>query len=350
MLISIVIPVYDVSEQLLLRCLNSVLSQIDNDDEIVVVDDGSDIEKSETYDRISRIDERIHYIRQENGGPSSARNNGVLNAEGEYIFFMDSDDYLVDGCIEQAKGIINTAHPDIVFGYVFKDLADDGNKKEISIVNNPKTTAVSKEDLPILLNHILGYETKMYNSQFGYLSDGPVCRFFKRSLFLDTLFDLIPRWNEDTLWNIELLHKCKDAFVCESPWYIYAVRPGSAMQGFRENCYEEYNYIIRKVSVVAETVWGESIDKGVSCRVWHDIFTLSRSYIFNSKNRDSFTKKYNLFKAAVDNEYYQKAILNIDFSYELRRVRRYIKKVLNILMKKRLYVLAYIIIKLYLGR
>lgn len=351
MLVSVIVPVYNVSLELLSRCIESVRHQSENDIEIIIIDDGSDQNNSTLYSKICNEYCDTHYYKQTNSGPSAARNLGVQKAQGEYILFLDSDDYITDKCIEQAADTINTYHPDIVFGYVYKDLSDEGKIKHKTVDERPGSLVLSsKDEMAVLLNHMLGYRESRFVYKYGYISDGPWCRFFRRELFENNFFDVIPRWNEDTLWNIELLNKCHTTVICKSRWYIYAIRKGSAMQGYRSNCYKEFMYITEKVSSKGYSIWNGNIEKGVSCRIWHDIIILSRGYIFNSKNTESFGTKYQILKKAIQSDSFQKAIRVIDFHFEARRSRRIIKEILNFTMKTRLYLFTYLIIKIYVGR
>lgn len=92
-MISIIIPVYNV-EKYLFRCVNSILSQTYSDIEIILVDDGSPDNSPELCDEIAQTDSRVVVIHKENGGLSSARNAGLDIAKGDYVFFIDSDDWL----------------------------------------------------------------------------------------------------------------------------------------------------------------------------------------------------------------------------------------------------------------
>lgn len=351
MLISVVVPVYNVSLELLNRCIESVRHQAKNDVEIIIIDDGSEQNNSAQYSKICNEYCDTHYYKQTNSGPSVARNLGVEKAQGEYILFLDSDDYITDKCIEQATNTINTYHPDLVLGYTYRDLSDEGRIKYKAIDEDPEKLVLSGQtEMAALLNYMLGYKENEYSYKYGYIGEGPCCRFFRRSLFTNNHFDVIPRWNEDTLWNIELLNKCHTAVICKSRWYIYAVRKGSTLQGYRSNCYEEFMYITEKVSTVGYSIWNGNIDKSVAYRVWRDIFILSKALIFNEKNKDSFSAKYNMLKNAIESIPYQKAIRTVDFRFENRKSRRIVKEFLNMAMKKRCYYLVYIIIKLYIGK
>lgn len=351
MLISFVIPVFNVSNSLLKRSIESITRQNDRDVEIIIVDDGSEDDNAASYRNLCNNYIGIKFFRKENSGPSEARNFGVKMAQGDYVFFLDSDDYITDGCIVQAKKAINEYNPDIVFGYVYKDLFDEGDVRYNASGKNPEELIIEDDNvLCSLLNHILGYENQIFTFEQGYMSDGPWCRFFRRSLFTNNHFDVVPKWNEDTLWNISLLKDCHTAVICKSLWYIYAVRKGSITQGYRNGCYEEFIYITEKVSDISYSLWKGNIDKGVSYRVWHDLFILSRALIFNEKNKDSFLAKYNMLKNAIESGPYQNAIKTVDFHFEKRKIRRVVKEFLNMAMKKHCYYLVYIIIKFYIGK
>lgn len=93
-LISIVIPCYN-SEKTIINCLESVLSQTYTNIEVIVVDDGSNDQSIALVEEFAKLNSgfRINHILQVNAGPSSARNNGVSNAKGEWVAFLDADDY-----------------------------------------------------------------------------------------------------------------------------------------------------------------------------------------------------------------------------------------------------------------
>ena len=98
-LISIIIPVYNVKKYLL-RCIRSILKQKYRNFEVILVDDGSDDGSGLLCDKLKTRDSRIRVIHKENGGMSSARNVGIEFARGEYITFVDSDDYISDRYLE----------------------------------------------------------------------------------------------------------------------------------------------------------------------------------------------------------------------------------------------------------
>ncbi|HEL1766110.1 TPA: glycosyltransferase [Streptococcus suis] len=112
-LLSVIIPVYQV-EKYLKRCIDSVLAQKFIDYEIILVDDGSTDSSPAICDAYSAEYPHISVIHKENGGLSDARNVGIKHAAGEYIFFLDSDDWISPTMFESLKEIISSKKHDII--------------------------------------------------------------------------------------------------------------------------------------------------------------------------------------------------------------------------------------------
>mgnify|MGYP000919862975 CR=1 FL=1 len=108
--LSIIIPVYNV-EKTLRRCVESVLRQSFQNFEMILVDDGSTDNSTTMVDEIARTDNRISVIHQCNQGLSAARNTGIKAAKGEYITFIDSDDFIAQDTYKGVMDLLN-AHPE----------------------------------------------------------------------------------------------------------------------------------------------------------------------------------------------------------------------------------------------
>lgn len=114
-LVSVIVPVYKV-ELYLERCLKSIISQTYKNLEIILVDDGSPDKCPEICDQYAEYDKRIKVIHKPNGGLSSARNAGIDVMNGEYVTFIDSDDFIPEDAIEKWVHYIKEYHADIVAG------------------------------------------------------------------------------------------------------------------------------------------------------------------------------------------------------------------------------------------
>ena len=115
MLVSIIVPVYNV-EEFLRPCVDSLLSQIYSDIEILLIDDGSTDSSGKICDEYATADTRIKVFHKENGGLSSARNYGISHAAGDYLAFVDSDDYVTDDFIEKFMSAIRPGVDVVVCG------------------------------------------------------------------------------------------------------------------------------------------------------------------------------------------------------------------------------------------
>lgn len=113
MVFSIIVPVYNI-EKWLRQCVESVLSQTFRDYELILVDDGSTDESGMICDMFSNNYASIRVIHKKNGGVSDARNWGVKNAVGDYLFFLDGDDYISEWTLAELFQVINNKHPDII--------------------------------------------------------------------------------------------------------------------------------------------------------------------------------------------------------------------------------------------
>lgn len=108
-LVTIVIPMYKTPFMLLRRCLNSVLKQSFRDFELLVVDDGSGSDYDELKAEYEAMDDRLHFLVKENGGVASARNYGIEHSRGEFLCFIDSDDYIEVGFVEELYNAMDGA-------------------------------------------------------------------------------------------------------------------------------------------------------------------------------------------------------------------------------------------------
>ena len=112
--ISIIIPAYNV-EKYLRNCMDSVINQSYPEIEAIVVDDGSTDKTGLIADEYAKNDKRVKVVHKNNEGPSSARNIGMMRASGEYVMFLDSDDWIELECCNILEKEISKEKSDIVF-------------------------------------------------------------------------------------------------------------------------------------------------------------------------------------------------------------------------------------------
>lgn len=173
-LISVVVPVYN-SEKYLLKCINSLINRAVDDIEIIIVDDGSTDTTPLICDDLEKKNRNIKVIHQKNCGVAIARSNGVAVANGEYLSFVDSDDWVEPSFLFRMKSIIRQYSPDIIcFGgyYVF------GNSKKAFRISNYRKL-YSKADIQ---KEIFPYVIE--NSKGDYFPNELALKIIKKELFV----------------------------------------------------------------------------------------------------------------------------------------------------------------------
>lgn len=209
MLISIIIPVYNV-EAYVARCIESIIQQTYRNLQIIVVDDGS-IDASISIVE-SLQDERIEIIRKENGGLSSARNEGLKYVKGEYVTFVDSDDFLSNNAIEEFVKYAIKYHADIV---VAKEKIVNSDIENNVCKSNMASHMFLGQDC---LSELLRMRVPTYT--WGKL--------YRTSLVKDNkiLFP-VGRNYEDVATSYLFFNNCKRLVEIDNILYFYRNRPGS---------------------------------------------------------------------------------------------------------------------------
>lgn len=208
-LVSIIVPIYKV-EPYLRRCLDSIVNQTYTKLEIILVDDGSPDGCPQICDEYAAKDNRIIVIHKENGGLSDARNTGLDICKGEYISFVDSDDWVNEKYVETLLRIAAKKNADIAIG---EHIKTNGN-----ISRNPKAiftkTFTSKEGLTLLF----GRNNITYTISCGKL--------YKKSLFTTLRFPK-GKYHEDEFTSYILFYNSKKITYTSEILYYYYQRAGS---------------------------------------------------------------------------------------------------------------------------
>lgn len=207
-LISVIVPVYR-AEKYLPRCINSILNQTYKNFELILVDDGSPDNSGKICDDYALKDNRIKVIHKENGGVSSARNAGIDVANGEYINFIDSDDWVPLDSLEILLNAIVENNADLsVGGY---------ESRELKIVNNslPYKTILLDENFLVDAS-----ELKILDSGHFHSS---CCKLFKKQIIksANINFNLSIKQGEDCLFVREYLLNSKKIITLNQNVYYY---------------------------------------------------------------------------------------------------------------------------------
>ena len=150
-LISVIVPIYKV-ERFLSACVNSIINQTYSNLEIILVDDGSPDKCPEMCDGYVKLDNRINVIHQENGGLSAARNAGIDFSHGDFLTFIDSDDFVVNNYIELLYDELLKFNADISIAAFCKFAKDD--EVEVSYNKFPFAEITKENCLAIKIRHL----------------------------------------------------------------------------------------------------------------------------------------------------------------------------------------------------
>lgn len=144
MKISIIIPVYN-TEELIEKCIRSCISQTYGDIEVIAVDDGSTDSTPQILDRLAGESDRLRVIHQDNAGSSAARNAGIRSSAGEYLGFVDADDYIEPDMYEKLVRMVSDRHLDVA--QISRDeVSADGSRLPMVVTPPESETVVSSED------------------------------------------------------------------------------------------------------------------------------------------------------------------------------------------------------------
>lgn len=218
-LISIVIPVYNV-ERFLPQCVDSVLQQTCGSIEVILVDDGSPDSCPELCDAYAKRDSRVRVIHQKNKGISAARNRGLGAAAGEYVYFLDSDDFIESTALERLAGVAERGGLDVVFfdGNVVDEGGDEVEGDASYRRTGPYDAVCSGKDMFVQMKAGDGYIVcvQMQLIRKKFLADCGL-RFCEGIL------------HEDELFTFLLLMESRRCTYLPEPFFQRRIRSGSVM-------------------------------------------------------------------------------------------------------------------------
>lgn len=221
--ISIVVPVYNV-EKYLDNSITHIINQTYENLEIILVDDGSTDRSGQICDKYAEKDSRIRVIHKKNGGSSSARNCGIEAATGDYIGFLDADDYADETMYEVLHRVVTET--DCTIAQVMsRDFDEEGNLLKDAYRSSGKTVFLSQKE--------------MFRLLMLHEGDSSFCTKLIRADFAKGFRFSENRLNEDFELVLRMLEKVEGVYSIEEAHYNILIRQGSNQRsGFKPNLYE----------------------------------------------------------------------------------------------------------------
>ncbi len=213
-MVSVIIPVYNTSKYLK-ECVDSVRTQCFHDLEIILVNDGSTDNSGDICDEYTAIDNRISVIHKKNGGLADARNHGVTAAKGEFIFFLDSDDYIKKDAISTLNARQLSDNCDmVIFSYCrFKEINSNREFLENGDYTLKSGSYTEKEVLAMFSHHSLSLVTACF-------------KYVRADIARDIKFP-VGKICEDEFVAHHFINSCNNIAVISDKLYFYRDNPKS---------------------------------------------------------------------------------------------------------------------------
>lgn len=303
MIVSIIVPVYN-SERFIRRCLDSLINQTYSNIEIILVNDGSNDKSKELIEEYAASDNRISLYSQKNQGVSVARNAGVDRAKGQYVMFVDADDYI---------------EPNMVAEMVSKLQYE----KTIVFCDN---TEIWPRGLDVrnlfseLSDETLDKETVLKEIASGRA--GLVCgKLFERSIVVEQniRFDSNVKNCEDQLYFLEIVNHCDHFIHVPQTLYHYDRRnENSATIKYQSGALENQLYVLNEIErlLLKSEILVENITPIVSKRTWDAVRLCVNNEVFHT-SLSNISERKRKIKDIISNEVFKRVVFNT-YSTDIR--------------------------------
>ncbi len=286
--VSIIVPIYNV-EKHLEQCLSSIINQSFKNIEIILLNDGATDNSLAICNIFKNTDDRILIYSHENRGLGETRNRGIRIAKGNYLFFVDSDDYLAHDCVESLYAEAMRTGADVVQGESVMFYEESGEKKlevDLSHIGEIRLNQSSSFSFfrDIFFTHIYKHYAwnKLYKSSF-----------VKRHGIL--FGDNKKIFAEDTWFQLQFLHYCPHISFTTGSYYYYRQHSSSIMHAAKKDLLsrqatmlEDYLFFIRKNN-------GSDLERKIAGMISMDVFTME------ALNQININGNYKLFKSSLNN-------------------------------------------------
>ncbi len=309
--VSVIIPVYNV-EKYLPRCLESVINQTYAELEIICVNDGSPDNSSAILEEYAKKDGRITIINQQNKGLSGARNTGIDAATGDYIVFLDSDDWMDEETLVAAVAKAEDADT-VMWGYV-REFAEKSIEKKIfdgdrsfdeseTRVLHRRLTGLTGEELSNPEN------TDALVTAWGKLYTASIIK-SNNLQFVDTKII----GTEDLLFNMYYFGFAKKCFFIDKPFNHYRKdNETSLTRSYKSKLFSQWSELYSRIrKYLNDNSLDETFHKALDNRICLSMIGLGLNELCN---KESHGKRIKNLKKILSSEQYKKAFANLEFAY-----------------------------------
>lgn len=292
--ISIIVPIYNIEEKYLKKCIESLMEQTFVDIEILLINDGSTNNSLVVCEEYAKKDIRIKVFDKKNEGVSSARNLGIDNANAPYIMFVDGDDWLDAKCCEESYEQIKKGF-DIV-SWSYNKEYESGKIEKIEIFNEDKICNDDIREFDYYDMKILGSSCmKLYSKQI-----------IEKDRFNQDLIN-----GEDVEFNFRIFKKIKSIKFINKNYYNYVIRKDSSVRKYNENMLENYN---KTLNIIRKEIDNndEKQVKAYFSFVAISFLMICLNFIFTNKIKIKYNKKIKLIKEVLKIDVFKSMLGNLN--------------------------------------
>ncbi len=309
--ISFILPIYKTPEKFLSKCVQSITNQTHTNIEIILVDDGSPDNCPSICDNFAKTDERITVIHQKNAGVGNARNTGLKTAKGEWVCFVDSDDWIdtttASSIIREANEYYTryNAHADVImfnyikeYGRVSTTMGSIKSKESVFTQENLQELQVLTLELT---SNVANIWSKVYNKRF----------LIQNNFFLNTTLS----FGEDIEYNVRVFQKITNALILPNHFYHYRYDENTASTAFNENYADYVKWFILALYTDVQHIKNDTVFLSpFYVRCVHTVFSLTVRYTFHKNNPHPYSKMKEQFLDFCSNKIIQDSIQNATYS------------------------------------
>lgn len=298
--VSVIVPVYNAEKQIS-KCITSILNQKFEDYELILIDDGSKDGSAVICDEYSRKDNRVLTIHRENAGVSQARNYGLTRARGDYVAFIDADDWIEENYLLNLVGRIKNY--DLFISGVIIDTWKDDNLIESHISSVNESRVFTRKEL-----------LEAYDKEYPVIClSGPWCKLYRREILNknNICFDKTMSLGEDVCFNMDYISKCNYIYFDREPGYHYfRENQYSLFNKYRKDLYEIYKCVNEKIwTLFIECKCDKESQDRFICK-YIDLMIICLKNAYTNRDKNTSVERQNLIIKIENNAFIKRGEYN----------------------------------------
>lgn len=278
-IVSVIVPIYN-AEETLRQCIDSIMKQTFRNFELILVNDGSNDNSVNIIKKYSLNDDRIIMVNQSNKGVSAARNRGIELANGEWITFVDADDYITEDCLQMVLNAVEGSDYEMVF-WNRKDIYKERIKeKRVFPPDKEKKVFTGQELIPKVF----------YNSEGNLELSSCYCRIFQKNIIIKKHIRFFEdlQYGEDMIFMIDYLKSVSKVLRCDCFTYYRTMQEHSAMHRFNPEIKQYLLNLLDHLGKRMDLIKDKGIEMSYSIYMFRGPVTgYIECYVCNKKNGDS---------------------------------------------------------------